>query len=404
MQRRLLFALTAAALVAIATLILSEVVVRVAKRFVCYQQIASVYERSPVYGWGHEAGRASWQQGCIGRDVEYRAHVRINDLGLRGPDYPYEKPAGTERVLVLGDSIVEATQVAEEETFVRQLEQLLHAPDRPVEVLNGGTAGWGTDNELLFFTAEGRRYDPDLVVLIFNLSNDVSDNHAELYRRSHEEGGHEVLGKAYAKLNDAGRPLFDFHRLAEYLADESRKDEKRERSLWFRLTKTFYLLRLVDRRLDPAPAPRPLAGLPTTMQVHFVPPGEEWQQAWRTTEALLIELTRAVERAGARLGIAVLPARETVMHQGSEGAPRVVAGGAQRWDWDFPRTRIAELLDGHELHYGDLTEWLREHYRATGRTGFFAFDPHLTPEGHRLVAEAIREQLIPRVALNPTER
>jgi len=34
--------------------------------------------------------------------------------------------------------------------------------------VNAGHAGFGTDNELLFYEDEGRRYDPDLVVQVFN--------------------------------------------------------------------------------------------------------------------------------------------------------------------------------------------------------------------------------------------
>src|SRR5215472_11421352 len=62
-------------------------------------------------GWGLNPGARGWYQ------REGVAHVRINHDGFRGPDYPKTKPAGVFRVAVLGDSYVEAIQVAEDKTF-----------------------------------------------------------------------------------------------------------------------------------------------------------------------------------------------------------------------------------------------------------------------------------------------
>ena len=63
----------------------------------------------PVYGFFHQPGVSGWV-----RTDEFTSHVKFNTRGLRGPEVALPKPADTFRALVLGDSVVEGAQVAEE--------------------------------------------------------------------------------------------------------------------------------------------------------------------------------------------------------------------------------------------------------------------------------------------------
>src|SRR4051812_25159 len=47
-----------------------------------------------------------------------------------------------------------------------------HLPTRQIEALNAGVDGWTTLNELAWLKAEGLRYEPDLIVLMFYTGND----------------------------------------------------------------------------------------------------------------------------------------------------------------------------------------------------------------------------------------
>jgi hypothetical protein len=100
---------------------------------------------------------------------------------LRDVERPYAKSPGTTRILMLGDSFLGAFNTPFDEIASRQLEGMLRASlgSGQIEVVTAGTQGWGTAQELLFFREEGRRYEPDLVVLNFFLGNDFSNNHAE---------------------------------------------------------------------------------------------------------------------------------------------------------------------------------------------------------------------------------
>ena len=99
-----------------------------------------------------------------------------NSRGLRDTrEFPYEKPAGTLRVLALGDSHTQGYEVRQEATYAAVLERALNAHGFKAEVLNAGVSGFSTAEELAFLETEGHRYQPDVVVLGF-FANDYEDN------------------------------------------------------------------------------------------------------------------------------------------------------------------------------------------------------------------------------------
>src|SRR5437879_2807213 len=71
----------------------------------------------PIYGRFHIRSFGGWTKA-----PEYTTYLRTNQLGLRGPEVMQPKPADVYRVLVLGDSFVEAAQVAEDQAFTQRLE------------------------------------------------------------------------------------------------------------------------------------------------------------------------------------------------------------------------------------------------------------------------------------------
>ncbi len=99
-----------------------------------------------------------------------------NSKGLRDRrEFAYEKPAGTLRVLALGDSHTQGYEVRQEATYAAVLERYLGAHGVRAEVLNAGVSGFSTAEALAFLENEGHRYQPDVVVLGF-YANDFEDN------------------------------------------------------------------------------------------------------------------------------------------------------------------------------------------------------------------------------------
>ena len=99
-----------------------------------------------------------------------------NSRGLRDTrEFSYDKPAGTLRVLALGDSHTQGYEVRQEATFAAVLERYLAKRGVQAEVLNAGVSGFSTAEALAFLENEGYKYQPDVVVLGF-YANDYEDN------------------------------------------------------------------------------------------------------------------------------------------------------------------------------------------------------------------------------------
>ncbi len=129
--------------------------------------------RSEVNGW------PPWQE--------------FNADGLRDRTHAEEKPAGTTRLVFLGDSVTAGAQIEAEEAFPQALQARLDEEGRPVEVFNVALRGWSTRQERIAYERLARKYHPDEVVLAVCLNDipELQDNLTRpprllsaLYRRS----------------------------------------------------------------------------------------------------------------------------------------------------------------------------------------------------------------------------
>jgi lysophospholipase L1-like esterase len=107
----------------------------------------------------------------------------ISAEGLRDRDTPLEKPAGTRRIAVVGDSIAYGLRLRREQAFPEQLERLLNrafgAPGSAWEVLNFGVPGYGLAQVVETVRSRALRFAPDLVVYAYCL-NDPQEYSVEL--------------------------------------------------------------------------------------------------------------------------------------------------------------------------------------------------------------------------------
>jgi lysophospholipase L1-like esterase len=375
----------------VAGVALTEICYRLMRRFVCVgAPSAPLWQSDERYGWGHRPHGEGWWYSCLGRRFEWRVYSKINSHGLRDPEHAYEKPAGTERVLLLGDSITEGLQVPLEDTFARLLESDLRARGLPVEVVNGGVAAFGTDNELEFFRAEGMRYSPDLVVLVFNVVNDVAENSPVLHARVYSRNPEYPLPKTYFHLDSTGRLVAD--------APSRPAAGLPAISLWKEAEARLYLVRALHRLVSrpspvplPAPTSAPLSAIDLTpYDVEMPPPDQLWSNAWQVTEALIRALRTDVEKSGARFAVAVVPSREAVSPAVWQNLLRQLPSlTTTPHDPAYPIERITKFLEDEGIPHLDLLPALRNAAERSGETGYFAWDVHLDVAGHAVVAHAL---------------
>jgi len=322
-------------------LLLAEGAARVRERFRCQSYCALYCDLNSFCGWWHASDVRGWCQLCIGGRVEWRTYGRYNRRGLRDDrDIPYE-PDGSFRILVLGDSFTEAHQV--DPPFTALLERRLNAAagrGRRFEVLNAGVSNWGTDNALLYFRSEGRKYRPDLVLLAFYTGNDVMDN----YRQVLAPPWGVRADKPYFELR-AGRLVLRHIPLPA----EPRRDRVIRRLQHFLVARSA-LYRLLpsrppSRRGVARAAPAPARALPG--QIFLTETPEPYRVAWRITRGLVLALRAAVEAHGGRFAVVIVNSRE-----------EVCAG-----------------FDAFRAEFGET------------EAGFFGLDYHWTPAGHELASQ-----------------
>jgi hypothetical protein len=118
-------------------------------------------------------------------------HIETNALGYRGPSpASVEKPPGTRRVLVVGDSYVFGWGVPEADSIPGQLRARLASATSPVEVVNAGYhAGYSPDAYYAYLRREGMRLAPDVVVLVVFTGNDISDVSETVWLETDATGG-----------------------------------------------------------------------------------------------------------------------------------------------------------------------------------------------------------------------
>jgi|GEM_PF-4118179 len=112
---------------------------------------------------------------------EYFTWVEVNSDGWPDIEHPVKKPENTFRIVILGDSFVENTQVALENRFFRKLEKMLNEKlDKTIEIIAVGRGNTGTAQQYLILKNEINKYEPDLVIHMFLTANDIKNNSQKL--------------------------------------------------------------------------------------------------------------------------------------------------------------------------------------------------------------------------------
>lgn len=300
--------------------------------------------RHPHRGYTNRPN-AEWTQRAEGF-----AEVKTNSRGFRDGEWSKEKPADTIRIAVLGDSFTEAAQVAEEERFTELLEKHLSDEDafrgKKIEVMNFGTSGYGTAQQVMTWRHEVKQYSPDFVVLAFLTGNDIRNNSEKL------EG-------------DPIRPYF-IEQDGQLTLDETFRDEQLpatrliglKAASYSRVAQVAYAAfrgirakRKLDQIKKSSPAEAKVVelglaepGLSTW--VYSKPENEKHEAAWRVTEKLVSQLNDEVAESGARLFVVSL------------------TNAIQVHPKPASREQFAKLLDIEDVLYPDRR--IEQHCRDNG--------------------------------------
>jgi hypothetical protein len=374
-------------------LLLAEVGLRIIgfRNLVLYREDADVgYSLRPgAEGWWREEGEA---------------YIRVNSDGLRDREHAKEKPPGTLRVAVLGDSFAEALQVPSESAFwsvaERRLQECGALGGRKVEFINFGVSGFSTARELILLRTRVRQYSPDVVVLLFTTGNDVRDNS-------------KLLARKYA-----GLPLPYFvYRNGALVLDDSLIRERNE-TLNFRVRESFVgrvldwlrnhlrVVGLFDKartafQTDAPKRKEVSAGFEPGLdsQIYMEPKDPAWAEAWRITEGLLTLVRDEVRSHGARL--LVVTGSNGIQVNPDASVRERFTRELKVEDLLYPERRIRALGEREGIEVLNLAPALRE-YAERERVFLHGADGHghWNALGHKVVGDTLAERLCETTTAN----
>jgi lysophospholipase L1-like esterase len=314
---------------------------------------------------------------------EYRVAYRVNARGLRGPERGYEKPAGTARVLALGDSFVEAFMADDASTVTSRLEAHLAGRGCRAEVINGGTVGYSTDQEYLFFRDEGRKYAPDVTVL-FVYHNDIPYLTLERYQAYPKP--RLDFDADPPRIANAPVPRYEPPPAAPAAAPADGPPS--------------YLLELVKQRLERGSARtynrlarlgfwEPLRKLPMNeeLQLYRVPELGHLRPSWSAFTWTVQTLSKDVAAAGGRLAIAYIPSRMEVSRSVWEFTQERY-GIDETFQRDGVAARVKLIADRLAVPMIDLTASLAGADSRLAPT-YYQTDSHWNPRGQDVAARAL---------------
>ena len=348
-------------------------------------EILHYTEYDPILGWSKTPGAR-----VVYRRREYTVEVAINRHGLRDREREYQGPPGTVRILALGDSFIEGYTVPLAQTATQVLESSLTGAGCAAEVINGGTAGYSNDQELLFYETEGHRYAPRVVILFFYYNDVVYNDRQEFFGAPKPvfEMGEGRLCIHRLPVKERTSPVVPEPGMeSEDRSGSALVDWVRER-LWYGAPEAHDLLaRLRLWR----PIPRTATRL--ELRVYERRRVEEVEGAWAKTAAILADLQREAESRGARLLAVHVPSRLEIDDRTWRLSRRLYGWDEEGWD----RRRVAERLQAIGAQVGlpvlDLTGPLRRANDGGGERPYFIYDGHWTAFGHRVVAQEIQRFL-----------
>jgi hypothetical protein len=336
-------------------------------------------EYDPLLGWKHQPGaRARYER------REYATDVVINSRGLRDRERPYEAPPGAFRVLALGDSFIEGFTVPFEDSVTQVLERAMAREGCPVEVINGGTVGYSTDQQFLFYREEGHKYRPRVVVLFFYY-NDVLYNAAPTNIQlpkpllSFKGGAVQVVNFPVPRrppdrpVEDAPAPEVRGSVALDWAGERLERSHPRAYNAL--------------ARLGLWPPTRPQAMSPE-LRVYLRKPPADVRHGWSMTHRILKTLAAEAWGRDTRLAIAYIPSRMEVSDRDWELTRLRYGVDEASYDRGAVAARLRAIAAAERIPLLDLTPPLRA---ATGVLSwpYYDFDSHWNSLGHQVAGREV---------------
>ena len=354
-------------------------------------------EHDSIIGWRHKPNFAG-----LFTQTEVEITLRFNSQGIRGPEYPFSKPAGEYRIAILGDSFAEGYTVEFEELFSQVLKQnLTEQTGQPIEVINFGVGGYSTDQELLQYQQKVKKYSPDLTIIMFH-DNDIWYNNQAYYGawgRGRKplfriENGNLTLTNTPVPL-----PIRRPRRFSEKVKTAFHKHSHLYRWTTDRIKSSGLLYSLaVSLKIAELPYSAEEGLIPEEYGIFRETYSPEVLAAWEVTEALLKKLKEETDADGSELLIFYVPQKAVVYGDlWEQMAEYYNLGEGGGWSKERVAQVLTEVLERLDIMFINPVEQMRQlEDDATDNGGrlYFQYDGHWNNKGNQFVGEILADYII----------
>ncbi len=362
------------------SLIIGAGVLEVGLRVIGFGPKQTLNQFDPVTGWSK---KPSFELSKAHPDTSHNINFKLNSMGLRDDEVSQAKPAGVFRVLALGDSFTLGYGVNREDLFVDVLEHWWNAEGRRVEVINAGTEGFSTDQEVAWLEKVGSKLEPDLV-LIFPYENDLYWNGRTQY-------------------TDKEKPRYSASGVLESRTFTEPPPPKLVES--FALTSKLFGPKASGMPKEdlytPAGSPRPIL---REWGAVMVPTPEFMSEPLVRTRGALSALKATCSTLGAKVVVVPIPSHSAIDADYREkfGAKNFKGLAPSAWSPDKPVETFLELASQQGLPTIDSRTPFKGRTDA-GEALYHNVDWHLNAAGNHALAQVLHDEL-DKLGVFPADR
>jgi len=336
-------------------------------------------------------GRAYWTAEGHGNGIR-------NRFGWNYPEFDFQAP---KRIVVVGDSFVEADEVGGRQNEAAILQQLLRAQSPEWAVFALGMRGTSPAFYLEMLDYAARRFAPQEAIVCICLGNDINESSpsldyappADYIYYDLDSSNHLVLNPASVGARDGFNRLLEMndHSMLVNLPMTVNSHCMILQSL-FSIRDDLRLASTTRRlsNLDPKAAAWGRIG--SSLKPFAVTPGPEARHAMEVMLAELALLQQKCDADHIKLRLVTIPFFPPQFYAAQHGSNWTLQVGA--YDFLRPDREIAAFAHDHHIPFLSFADWLAARKTDVNDISSLYFcngSGHFTERGHRLCAEAMND-------------
>ncbi len=300
------------------------------------------------------------------RHGDFSVRYATHRLGFRGDTAFPQRDPGRPLTAIVGDSFTFGFGVNDDATFVHLLDA---AAPGGAAFANLAVPGYGTDQQLLLIEREVVQIMPSRILLVVYVGNDLLDNLRASPLQVRSPKPYFVWQDGDLRLRNSPVPPPPAPP-AESLASAILGPDESAWPWRIRLEQKSEIFRVLSQSAGGHAFPPELAA-------------RRLKPAVELFGRLLDRIRQSAEKRHIELAVAVLAGRSHALH------PNTLSGRYQ----EYFRQEVLRLAKQSDLPTVDLAGHLRTQAAAAKTPLYYLNDGHLTPAGHRVVAEFLARSL-----------